>query len=161
MNKNFFSSSFLFCTNVHWAKEAQQELSVLHMFGTLAHLGPPPLCCPMLPSKEKKTLWRHFPSQHRSPQRFNFASSLHPLFGFSSQAEQSLDSESKTHCARSKNPEGNKNRSACFAICSDKKGQNWRAKVGGWLWELSLRLENRGIQLKWTTQTAADNTGGQ
>lgn len=117
------------------------------MFATLAHLGPAPGVAPRCAAREKSSL-KTLSIRAPLTTTFQFASSFLPLFGFSSQAEQSLDSESKTYCARSKIPES-KNRSACFAICSRRektklKGWSWGWAGGGGVWELSSRGENEG-----------------
>lgn len=150
---------------MHRAKVAHQGLSALpsvchlfqHMLGMLATPWPCTRCHPTERcAARKKTLWRRVLSAHRSPQRLNLASSFLSLFGFSSEAEQSLDSESKTYCARSKIPE-RKNRSACFAICSHRredKTEGVEVGVGG-----GSGVENEGYNWNGPPRAGADNTG--
>lgn len=114
------------CTGLKWHTRTSRRCPAFAIYSNIClecwqHLGPAPCVAPQSAALRGKKLsedvFRPRTAHHSAR---ILASSFLSLFGFSSEAEQSLDSESKTYCARSKIPE-RKNRSACFAICSHRR----------------------------------------
>lgn len=150
------------CTGLKWHTRASRRCPAFAIYSNIClecwqHLGPAPSVTPRSAALHGKKLsedaFRPRTAHHNA---WILASSFLSLFGFSSEAEQSLDSESKTYCARSKILE-RKNRSACFAICSHRredKTEGTEVGVGR-----GSGVENEGYNWNGPPRAGADNTG--